>query len=212
MSALAALALWITMFLPWYSVTRVPRASPARASRRGARSASCRCSCWLVSLGTLVLLFVRGERRALGAQSADTALLVTILGSIAAVAIFWGIFDRPGGGLAVASGIEWGIVIALLAAMWLAWTGFSVYRRDRGARRSATPSGERGRASPDAPLSAAAGGEPPEAARWVEPSRPSLEQAPRDPPPDREERGERALRRDDTSQLSLELPHDQYDE
>ena len=87
-----------------------------------------------ISLGTLVLLFVRGERRALGAQSADTALLVVVLGGTAVIAVLWGMFDRPGGGgIAVASGIEWGIVIALLAAIWLGWTGLSSYRNQRVA-------------------------------------------------------------------------------
>ena len=210
MSAVAALTLWITMFLPWYSVTAAKGVAGASLSAWSAFGLV-QVLVLAVSLGTLVLLFVRGERRALGDQSADTALLVTILGSIAALAVFWGIFDRPGGALAIASGIEWGIVIALLAAIWLAWTGFSVYRRDRGGSPATTvvePRGERRLTRRER----SGGGEPPEAARWVEPTRPPLEQAPRDPAPERAERGERALRRDDATQLSLELPHDQYDE
>jgi hypothetical protein len=204
MSAVAALALWITMFLPWYSVTVAKGVAGASLSAWSAFGLV-QVLVLLISLGTLVLLFFRGERRALGAHSADTALLVTILGSVAAIAVLWGIFDRPGGALAVASGIGWGIVIALLAAIWLAWTGFSAYRRDRGA--GPPPAVE---ARPEerrlTRRERTGGGEPPEAARWVEPSR---ETAPRDPPPTR---GERGRHRDDATQLSLELPHDHYDE
>jgi len=213
-SGFAALALWITLFLPWYSETvRVSKGVAGTSLSAWSAFGLVQVLVLAISLGTLALLFVRGERRALGAHSADTALLVLVLGGVAAVAVLWGIFDRPGGGVAVASGIEWGIVIALLAAIWLAWTGLSSYRN----QRAAAPGGGGGDAPSSGPVSERrltrrermGGGEPPpESARWTEPAR-SRRDEPRET---RSAREERALRRDDASQLSLELPHDHFDE
>jgi hypothetical protein len=213
-SALAAMALFITMFLPWYSVT---------AGSRGIGSAS--LSAWsafglvqaivlAISLGTLALLFVRGERRALGGEPRDTAVLVLSGGSLAAILILYAMFDRPGGSQAVASGISWGIVIALLAAVWLAWTGF-VSVRDR---RVASAAG----ADADAPVERQptrrerrGDGDTPEAARWVDPATPRRTDAARNretAPPEPAAPLGGALRRDDASQLSFELPRDHFDE
>jgi hypothetical protein len=206
-SAVAALALWITMFLPWYSVTVDKTGVSASLSAWNAFGLV-QAIVLLISVGTLVLLFVRGERRALGREGADAAPLVVVGGFVAAVLIFYAMFDRPGGKLAVASGISWGIVIALLAAIWLAWTGLAVFR----GHRDATTDGADGTgARKPTRREREGGGETPPAARWVapEPARArhtdaasNREQAP--PAPAAPLGG--ALRRDDASQLSFELP------
>ena len=206
-SALAALVLWITMFLPWYSETGFSR------GKSGNAAVSLSLSAWnafglvqvlvlVLSLGTLAFLFVRGERHALGAPLADTALLVLTAGALAAVLIVYGIFDRPGGGSGISTGIQWGIFLALLSAIWLAWTGLSAQRGPRhgslhlgavieGRERLLTHRERRGE-----------GGRPP-AVEWTEPERPSSTRAAEDP----ETRSEA-----DAAQLSLELPGDHFDE
>lgn len=213
-SALAALALWITLFLPWYSETvKVDKGVVGASPNAWEAFGLVQVLVLAISLGTLVLLFVRGERRALGAPGADTAMLVLALGSIAAVAVVWGIFDRPGGGVAVASGIDWGIVIALLAAFWLAWSGLSSYRNQRAGAPGGDPAAPPRSSERRLTRRERSGdGDPPESARWVELGR-SGGEGPDEPlPRARADRDERPLRRDDASQLSLDLPHDHYDE
>jgi hypothetical protein len=202
-SALAALALFITMFLPWYSVT----------AARGAVGAS--LSAWsafglvqalvmVISLGTLVVLFVRGERRALGGESRDSALLVLTGGALAAILILYAMFDRPGGSLAIASGISWGIVIALLTAIWLGWTGLAAMRSHRGA--PASPAAVEGAPERRMTRRERRGDEEvPVEARWVEPHAPRHADA-------AAVRDKGASAGGDVSQLSLELPHDHFDE
>jgi hypothetical protein len=214
-SALAALVLWITMFLPWYSATVANGKAGVSGVSLSAWSAFglVQVLVLLISIGTLVLLFVRGERRALGGPSADSALLVLVAGAIAAILILYGMFARPGGKLTIASGIQWGIVIALLAAIWLAWTGLSAYRRQRGA----VAAGDAAAAAPERRLTRrerGGGGEVPESARWVEPPRARSDEPSQGAADQRDpaERGDRALRREDATQLSLELPHDHFDE
>jgi len=206
-SALAALALWITMFLPWYSEHAVSGKSLSGTS----------LSAWsafglvqvvilLLSLGTLAALFLRGERRALGGALGESHALVAATGSASAVVVLWGMFDRPGGALVAASGIEWGIAIALLAALWLASTGIAPLRTARGRSTAIAPAPSERRLTR---RERSGGGEVPDGARWVEPGRARAEEPPARPPaPGRPPEN----RRSDATQLSLELPHDHYDE
>ena len=219
-AALAAFLLFITMFLPWYSETvLVIRATP--------RSARASASAWsafglvqalvmAISLGTLVLLFMRGEQRALGGPSGDGAVIwCSAGGTTASLLILYAMFDRPGGCLALASGISWGIVIALLAAIWLAWTGRRSASAQRQRRRpAARPTGDapdrlltrrERRGDQDRRRSASLGSSPARrrARRPAATSGPQGSSAP--------ERGARAAR-EDVTQLSLELPYDHFDE
>jgi hypothetical protein len=209
-SAVAALALWLTMFLPWYSVTVVDSKTTAGASLSAWNAFGLvQAIVLLISLGTLVLLFVKGERRALGGEGGDAAPIVVVGGFVAAVLILYAMFDRPGGGHAVASGISWGIVIALLAAIWLTWTGLAVFRSHRTATDGADVPGARKPTRRERE----GGGETPPAARWADPEQArshtdaasNSKQAP--PAPAAPLGG--ALRRDDASQLSFELPRDE---
>jgi hypothetical protein len=217
-SAVAALALWITMFLPWYSVTiRVKNIAGTSLSAWSAFGLV-QAFILVISLGTLAFLFSRGERRALGGQAGETSIVVLGAGTLASVLIIYGMFDRPGGRLAIASGIQWGIVIALLAAIWLAYTGLSAYqgRRGTGASDGASDGqGERRLTRREQSGDA----DTPTSARWVQPE--PARRADADPaPPGRDRRTprepeggvDRAVARDDVSQLSLELPHDHFDE
>jgi hypothetical protein len=208
-SALAALALWITMFLPWYSETGVAH------DKSGSAAVSLSLSAWnafglvqvlvlALSLGTFAFLFARGERRALGAPLGETSIVVLTAGALAAVLIIYGMFDRPGGGVGISTGVEWGIFLALLAAIWLGWSGVAAQSGPRraalqlgsvieGRERLLTRRERRGEASS------------PATSGWVEPDRPSA-------PAARVEDPEAEPAVDDDGQLSLELPHDHFDE
>jgi len=219
-SALAALVLWITMFLPWYSETGFAR------DKSGSAAVSLSLSAWnafglvqvlvlALSLGTFAFLFVRGERRALGAPLGETSIVVLSAGALAAVLIIYGMFDRPGGGTGISTGIEWGIFLALLAAIWLGWSGLAAQRGQRhgalaigsvieGRERLLTRRERRGEDGPPATTG------------WIEPDRPSPRAARREDPeaePAVIDDGQLSLEAiDDDGQLSLELPHDHFDE
>jgi hypothetical protein len=207
-SALAALVLWITMFLPWYSETGIV------ANKSAAVSVS--LSAWnafglvqvlvlVLSLGTFAFLFARGERRALGAPLGETSIVVLSSGALAAVLIIYGMFDRPGGGAGISTGIEWGIFLALLAAIWLGWTGLAAQRGQRHAPLHLGTVIE-GRERMLTRRERRSEGESPAASGWVEPpDRESATGAHRADP-------EAGPAVDDDGQLSLELPNDHFDE
>jgi hypothetical protein len=157
----------------------------------------------VLSLGTLAFLFVRGEQRALGGPHRDTAIAVLGAGALAALLIVYGIFARPGGGSGVSTGIQWGIFLALLAAVWLGWTGLAAQRGTRhaslhlgtvieGRERLLTRRERRG--DP----------EQPHGADWIEPDRAGTARA--------GDEGPQAEPAVDDGQLSLELPNDHFDE
>jgi hypothetical protein len=132
-AALAAVALWITMFLPWYSTTFVSASKGARSPEAYSSTAYgafsfVEAAVLLVSVAVLVLLFARAERRAFHLPGGDGAI-VMLAGAWVAALIFYRMLDKPGtrihGGIAGTTtvGIEWGIFIAFFAAIGLAYQG-----------------------------------------------------------------------------------------
>ena len=226
LSAVAAMSLWITMFLPWYSE------SPAGAIKKGDSVVTSSLTAWgafswveaavlLVSAGLLGLLFARGERRAFHLPGGDGAV-ITLAGGWTALLIIYRMFDKnsvKAGNLAITIGNEWGIFFALFAAIWLTWTGVAMRRAHRAEpaladdpsvrlqtrpplreRRTASASAAAARRERVPPAPAAAR----ERAR-LEQDAPRLEQdAPR-----LEHRG---VTREDAEQLAFELPDERPDE
>ena len=97
-AALAALSLWVTMFLPWYSE------APAGAVKKGETVVSSSLTAWgafswveaavlLVSVGVLALLFARGERRAFHLPGGDGPL-ITLAGGWVALLVIYRLFDK----------------------------------------------------------------------------------------------------------------------
>ena len=144
LAAFASLALFVTLFLPWYQVTLI-----ARGRTAGLQSASATITGWgafsfveaavlLVAAGVLILLFQRAEGRAFHLPGGDGGV-ITAAGLWTCVLIVWRIFDKQGatanGPSATSSGVEWGIFIALAAAAFLAYSG----SRIRAARRPEPP-------------------------------------------------------------------------
>jgi hypothetical protein len=228
MSAYAALSLWVTMFLPWYSE------SPAGAIAKGESVVTSSLTAWgafswveaavlVVSVGVLALLFARGERRAFHLPGGDGSVIV-LAGGWTALLIIYRMFDKnsvKAGNLAITVGSEWGIFFALFAALWLTYTGVVMRRAHRAepalsddpsVRLATRPPlrerrTERARAeaalrrSRVAPASAAAARERP--ARGQDAPRPEPRGAIREDPVRPEHRG---VTREDAEQLSFELP------
>jgi hypothetical protein len=217
LSAVAALSLWVTMFLPWYSE------SGLAVSKSGVRTGGITLTAWgafswveaavlLVSIGVLGLLFARGEQRAFHLPGGDGAVIM-LAGGWTSLLVIYRIFDKQStktvtGAGAINNGIEWGIFFALFAAIWLTWTGVVIRRTHRAEPSlSADPSVQRQTRPPlrerrterAAAAAAAARRErvPAAAPRVREPAR-SEDDAPR-----LEHRG---VTREDAEQLSFELP------
>jgi len=136
MSGIAALALLVTMFMPWFSQHGIVdhRTSVSLSLTAFDAFSIVEAIVLLVALGVLALLFVRGEGRGPGSPAADGAVIL-LAGGLAGVLIVYGMFSAPGGGPGVTTGLQWGIFLALLAAIWLASTGRAM-RRPAGAGRA----------------------------------------------------------------------------
>jgi hypothetical protein len=130
----AALALWISMFLPWYgkSVTETVKNSLRAAgydlSAFGAFS-FVEAAVLLVASAVLALLFARAERRAFHLPGGD-GLVILAGGVWVSVLIFYRMLDKPGttgnDRLTTTVGLQWGIFFALAASISLAYAGARV--------------------------------------------------------------------------------------
>jgi hypothetical protein len=154
LAALTAIGLFVSMLLPWYSKTVIVR---TRGGGTGTQSLNAfqafsfvEAAVLLVSAGVLAMLFARGERRAFHLPGGD-GTIVTIAGAWAAILIFYRMLDQPGlqgnEKLVSSVGVKWGIFIALLVALGLAYVG----KRIRTAEREQPPL-TRSRRPEDEPL------------------------------------------------------------
>ncbi|HLM85345.1 MAG TPA: hypothetical protein VK272_04055 [Solirubrobacteraceae bacterium] len=156
LTALAALGLFASMFLPWYSKTdTVVVHSAAKATETSLSAFQAfsfvEAAVLLVSAGLLAMLFARAEGRDFQLPGGD-GLIVMIAGGWCALLIFYRLIDKPGlhGNERVTAtvGVEWGIFIALLLALGLVYAGTRMrtlerpqppLRRARRARASEQP-------------------------------------------------------------------------
>jgi hypothetical protein len=131
LAALTSLGLFVSMLLPWYSKTDtvvVRNAAHATEQSLSAFQAFSfvEAAVLLVSAGVLALLFARAEERDFHLPGGD-GTIVMIAGAWAAILIFYRLLDKPGlqGNEKVTSavGVQWGIFIALLVALGLAYVG-----------------------------------------------------------------------------------------
>lgn len=143
LAALAALGLFVSMLLPWYSKTDtlvVHGAAKATETSLSAFQAFSfvEAAVLLVSAAVLGTLFARAEGRGFPLPGGD-GVVVMIAGGWAALLIFYRLLDKPGlqGNERVTAtvGVEWGIFIALLLALGLAYAG----GRMRALERPAPP-------------------------------------------------------------------------
>jgi hypothetical protein len=131
LAAIAALALVLTMLLPWYSKTvtlvvgNAAKSTQTSLSGIGAMS-FVEAAVFLVSVGVLALLFARAESREFHMPGSDGAV-VTLAGGWAALLIFYRLVDKPSLSgtqrITATVGVKWGIFFALVAACMLAYAG-----------------------------------------------------------------------------------------
>jgi hypothetical protein len=148
----AAVALFLTMFLPWYQQNAVVSAKGvaplvSRNLNAWAAFSFVEAAVLLVAAATLAMLGARAEGRDFHLPGSDGAI-VMLAGAWVAALLVWRLFDKPsidGHGVAGNVGIQWGIFFALAAAGVLMWAG----SRMRAAQRPEPPfiRRPRGRAS-----------------------------------------------------------------
>jgi hypothetical protein len=140
LAAMTSLGLFVSMLLPWYSKTVVVR---TRGGGAGTQSLSAfqafsfvEAAVLLVSVGVLATLLARAEERDFHLPGGD-GTIVMLAGAWVAILIFYRLFDKPGlqGNEQVVSsvGVQWGIFVALLVALGLAYVGRRMRLGERGA-------------------------------------------------------------------------------
>lgn len=124
-AAVAAVALLLTMFLPWYEKNVVVGSDLASDTVSAFGDVSfIEASIFLVALGVLLLLFFRAEQRAFHLPGGD-GTVIFVAGAWAAFLLFWRVFDRPSvEGRGATVGIQWGFFLAFVAAGVLTYVGF----------------------------------------------------------------------------------------
>jgi hypothetical protein len=158
LGALTSLGLFASMFLPWYSKTDTVIVRGAAKATETSLSAFqafsfVEAAVLLVSAAVLSTLFARAEGRVFQLPGGD-GVIVMIAGGWTALLIFYRLLDKPGlqGNERVTAtvGVEWGIFIALLLALGLAYAGARMRALERPAPRLRRPRGGGPRAHADA--------------------------------------------------------------
>ncbi len=124
-AAVAALALLVTMFLPWYELQSLDRKTGAINSSSISAFGDVsfvEAAVFLVAAGVIALLFARAERKDFHMPGSDGAV-VMVAGGWATLLIFYRVFSRPAGhGYPV--GIQWGFFLAFVASGALTYGGW----------------------------------------------------------------------------------------
>ena len=138
LAAGAALALFVCMFLPWYSTS--PTVVPAHKQAASLSHSGLSTFGWveaavlLVAVAVLFLLFARAERRAFHLPGGDGGVIFAA-GVWVVFLVLWRFFDRPSFGTGVAVGLQWGIFVTLAVGAVMAYAGTRV----RAAQRPEPP-------------------------------------------------------------------------
>jgi hypothetical protein len=142
LAALAAVALFATMFLPWYqqnAVVSAAKTAPlvSRNLNAFAVFSFVEAAVLLVAVAVLYLLYARAEGGRFQLPGGD-GTVVLAAGLWSALLLVLRLFDKPGvtqHGVAANVGVQWGIFFALAAAGLLAYAG----SRMRAAQRPEPP-------------------------------------------------------------------------
>jgi len=129
----AALALFVTMFLPWYTETHFAKGKFVHDSLNAFQVFTwVEAAVLLVAAAVLFLLYSRSQKHGFHLPGGD-GFVVMLAGGWTVLLLVWRLFDKPH--LAGDVGIDWGIFVALLAAGTLTWAGV----RMRAAHRPEPP-------------------------------------------------------------------------
>jgi hypothetical protein len=170
----AAVALFVTMLLPWYqqnAVVNAPRTTPLQSRNLNAFGvfSFVEAAVLLVAVAVVYLLYARAEGRKFHLPGSDGAVVLAA-GLWTALLLVFRLFDKPGvssHGIAANVGVQWGIFFALAAAGLMAYAG----SRMRPAGR------------PEPPLTRSAPEPPPARGRRRHPPAPQTSYPLEDPAP-----------------------------
>jgi hypothetical protein len=138
MAGIAATALAVTLFLPWYQKSVVVRGQEGLVQQNLSALGVftfVEAAVLLVAAGVLFLLWARMQGKAFHLPGGD-GFVISLAGGWAMVLLIWRLFDKPnvsGDGATV--GIQWGIFFAMAAAAALIAAGARV----RAAHRPEPP-------------------------------------------------------------------------
>ena len=123
----AALALIVSLLLPWYQVSYFQGGEAVTDSRSALQVFTwIEASILLVALAVLYLVYARSQRQAFHLPGGD-GFIVSLAGGWALALIVWRLFDKPNVDERAATvGIQWGIFFSLLAAAALVAAGARV--------------------------------------------------------------------------------------
>jgi hypothetical protein len=138
MAGIAAAGLVLSLFLPWYQKSFVPKGKSEfvqdNMSAFGVFT-FVEAAILLVAAGVLFLIWARAQGKAFHLPGGD-GVVITLAGGWAMLLLIWRVFDRPGdSGPSVDVGIQWGFFFALAAAAALIAAGARV----RAAHRPEPP-------------------------------------------------------------------------
>jgi hypothetical protein len=130
LAAVAALALLLSMLLPWYDETVVNNGKLEHLNKSAFGVYSfVEAAIFVVVVGVLVLLWARAERKAFHLPGGDGTVIMGA-GLWVMFLIFYRQLDKPNGpdeGLIQTSiGVQWGIFIAFLLGALLAYAGYRI--------------------------------------------------------------------------------------
>jgi hypothetical protein len=133
-AGLAAAALAVTMFLPWYTQSYVPEGAREFVKRNVSAFgvfSFVEAAVLLVAAAVLFLIWARSQERAFHLPGGD-GVAITIAGGWALALLVWRLFDKPDApNPSEDYGLQWGIFVALLAAGALVAAGARVRAVDR---------------------------------------------------------------------------------
>jgi hypothetical protein len=156
LAAVAAVALIVTMFFPWYGLQSLNRKSGVIYSHNinaFGDVSFVEAAIFLVAAGVLAMVFARAEQHEFNLPGGD-GTIVAIAGGWCTLLIFYRVFSRPSGhGYPV--GIEWGFFLAFVASCSLAYAGWRMRHGERPEapvrRRTTRPQPPGGRPPGEAP-------------------------------------------------------------
>jgi hypothetical protein len=130
LAAIAAVALFVTMLLPWYqqnAVVTTAKVAPLVSRNLNAFQVFTfiEAAVLLVAVSVLFLLYMRAEGHEFRLPGDDGGVVLAA-GLWSALLLILRLFDKPGitqHGVAANVGVQWGIFFALAAAGLLAYTG-----------------------------------------------------------------------------------------
>jgi hypothetical protein len=134
LAAIAAIALLVSMLLPWYQETGNALVRNKLVHIGDSKNAFqvysfVEAAVFVVSAGVLVLLYARGNRKAFHLPGGDGAVIMGA-GLWVMFLVFYRQLDKPDGRqegpISTSIGVEWGIFVAFLLGALLAYAGYRI--------------------------------------------------------------------------------------